>query len=345
GLATPMAIVVGAGRGAQAGVLYRNAEALERTAAVSVLFVDKTGTLTEGKSTVVEVRPEEGYSERDLISAASAVEQHSEHPLAAAVVRVARERGIQSFRTENFRSITGKGVQAEINGHTLRVGSAEWLRSVGVGGVRDTEAEESSVIHVSSDGEYLGFLAIADPIKTNARQAIRILEEQGFHVRMLTGDREAVASAVARRTGVREYEAGVTPERKREVVREARQHGAVVAMAGDGINDAPALADADVGIAMGGGTDIAMQAGNVTLLRGDLYGIVRARKLSVAVVRNIRQNLFFAFIYNAIGVPIAAGVLYPVFGIVLSPMFAAAAMSLSSVSVIANALRLRRIEL
>jgi Cu+-exporting ATPase len=351
GLATPMAVMVGMGRGAHAGVLFRNAEALERMAAITVLLVDKTGTLTEGKPSVVAVHPAEGYNESDLMSVAVSLEQNSEHPIAAAIVRAGRERGIKPFRIESFRGFTGNGIQAEVNAHILRIGTAEWLSSVGVRAIEKVSSladnERSlgrTVVFVAVDNDLAGMISIADQVKQNVPETLKELAAEGVRVKMITGDNQATAAALARQLGITDFEAGVSPERKLEIVRDARK-GAVVAMAGDGINDAPALAQADVGIAMGSGTDVAIQSGNVTLVKGDLRGVLRARRLSQAVLRNIKQNLFLAFIYNALGVPIAAGILYPFVGILLSPMIAAAAMSLSSVSVIANALRLRNVNL
>jgi Cu+-exporting ATPase len=347
GLATPMAVMVGTGRGAHAGVLFRNAEALERMAAVNLLIADKTGTLTEGKPSVVAVHPADGFSDSDVVSLGAAVEQSSEHPLAAAVRRAAQTSKVPA--ATDFRSITGQGVQATVDGRIVRVGTADFLSSNGVQDIdsatADAERKQArTVVLVSVDQRYAGLIAIADPVKPTTAQAVRELAREGVRTKMLTGDNAATASALAAQLSIRDYEAGVSPERKQEVVREAKKSN-VVAMAGDGINDAPALALADIGIAMGSGTDVAIQSGNVTLVKGDLRGILRARRLSQATLRNIKQNLFFAFVYNALGVPIAAGVLYPWFGIVLSPMIAAAAMSLSSVSVIANALRLRRVQL
>jgi Cu+-exporting ATPase len=347
GLATPMAVMVGTGRGAHAGVLFRNAEALERMAAVNLLIADKTGTLTEGKPRVVAVHAASGFTEREAVALAAAVEQSSEHPLAEAVRTAAQGSPIAS--ASGFQSVTGQGVQAQVNGRLVRVGTAEFLSRNGVQGIESSSAEAErkqarTVVLVSADQQYAGSIAIADPVKATTVEAVRALEREGVQVRMLTGDNGATAAALAEQLSIRDFEAGVSPARKQEVVREAKKSN-VVAMAGDGINDAPALALADIGIAMGSGTDVAIQSGNVTLVKGDLRGILRARRLSQATLRNIKQNLFFAFVYNALGVPIAAGVLYPWFGIVLSPMIAAAAMSLSSVSVIGNALRLRTVKL
>jgi Cu+-exporting ATPase len=351
GLATPMAVMVGTGRGAHAGVLFRNAEALERLAAVTVLAADKTGTLTEGKPSVVAVHVAPGFSDPDLIATAASVEANSEHPLAAAIIRAAGDNGARTFAVERFQSKTGNGVQAEVNGHIIRIGTAEWLALEGVTALdlasATLTAERSAgrtVVLVAVNNRYAGAISIADTIKPNTKETLQTLAAEGVRVVMLTGDNRMTAAAIAQQLGIPQFEAEVSPDRKLQVIRELRGK-AVVAMAGDGINDAPALAQADVGIAMGSGTDVAIQSGSVTLIKGDLRGILRARRLSQAVVRNIKQNLFFAFLYNALGVPIAAGVLYPFCGILLSPMIAAAAMSLSSVSVIANALRLRNVKL
>jgi P-type Cu+ transporter len=351
GLATPMTVMVGTGRGAHAGILFRNAEALERLAAVTVLAVDKTGTLTEGKPSVVAIHPAPGFSGSDLLATAASVEANSEHPLAAAIVRAANDNGTRTFGVERFQSLTGKGAQAEVNGHIVRIGTAEWLASEGITALDAASAtitaERSAgrtVVLVAVNNRYVGAISIADTIKPNTKEALEALAAEGVRVLMLTGDNHATAAALAQELGITQFEAEVSPDRKLQVIRELREK-AVVAMAGDGINDAPALAQADVGIAMGSGTDVAIQSGSITLIKGDLRGILRARRLSQAVVRNIKQNLFFAFLYNALGVPIAAGVLYPFFGILLSPMIAAAAMSLSSVSVITNALRLRKVQL
>ena len=339
GLATPMAVMVGTGRGAQSGVLFRNAEALERLAAADVLLLDKTGTLTEGRPRVVNIETAENVRSDELLALAAAAELNSEHPLAHAIVVAAREQGIDIPAATAFRSETGQGVVAQVNGKTVRVGRPSQQN---LGAVAPAAHTAVSVDH---DGRSIGTIHIADPLKKGAAEALRSLAFSGIKLKMITGDALATAAAVAGQLGIRDFEAAVTPARKLEIVRELRQQGHVVAMAGDGINDAPALAEADIGIAMGGGTDIAMQSGSVTLIRGDLNGIVRARNLSRAVLRNIKQNLFFAFIYNAVGVPVAAGVLFPFFGFLLNPMIAAAAMSFSSVSVIANSLRLRRIAL
>jgi len=351
GLATPMSIMVGTGRGAQMGVLIKNAEALERFAKVDTLVVDKTGTLTEGRPKVVGVAAEAGFDEDGLLRLAASLEQSSEHPLAAAIVAGARERGIELAGSEGFESFTGKGVSGTVQGRRVALGNARLLEALDLDAAalaKDADrrrGEGQTVMFVAVDGAVAGLIAVADPIKPSTPQALRSLREDGVRILMLTGDNRTTAEAVAARLGIREVEAEVLPERKNEVIRQLREQGRVVAMAGDGINDAPALAAADVGIAMGTGADVAMESAGVTLVKGDLQGIARARLLSEAVMRNIRQNLFFAFIYNAIGVPIAAGVLYPFFGILLSPIIAAAAMSLSSVSVIANALRLRAVHM
>ena len=351
GLATPMSIMVATGRGALAGVLFKNAEAIERLRDVDTLVVDKTGTLTEGRPRLVSVVPAEGFEESGLLRLFASLERSSEHPLAAAIVRGAEERGVALESATDFESRTGRGVVGRVDGHALALGNAALMQEVGAladGLDRALEAERAegrTVMLLAVDGRYAGAVSVADPIKESTPEAIRRLREEGLRIVMLTGDNEVTARAVAAELGLGEVFADVLPERKVEVVEALQREGRVVAMAGDGINDAPALARADVGIAMGTGTDVAMESAGVTLLRGDLRAIASARALSRATMRNIRQNLFFAFVYNALGVPIAAGVLYPVFGLLLSPMIAAAAMSLSSVSVIGNALRLRRVEL
>jgi len=348
GLATPMSIMVGVGRGAQEGVLIKNAEALEVLEDVTTVIVDKTGTLTEGRPRVTTIRPSAGFSEEELLRLAASLEQRSEHPLGEAVVAAATEREMQLLPVADFESVTGAGIRGRVDARLVVIGTPAFLREQGVAGVDQLVAQAGelqrqgqTVIFVGADARAAGLLAVSDPIKESTPEAIRALHDLGLRVVMLTGDHHETARSVAERLGIDEFEAGVRPQDKHERVRALRQQGQVVAMAGDGINDAPALAEADVGIAMGTGTDVAIESAGVTLLRGDLRGIVRALKLSRRVMRNIRQNLFFAFIYNALGVPIAAGVLYPFFGILLSPMIAAAAMSLSSVSVIGNALRLR----
>jgi P-type Cu+ transporter len=347
GLATPMSIMVGVGRGAHAGVLIKNAEALERMEKVDTLVVDKTGTLTEGKPKVTAIVTAAGFEESEVLRLAASVERASEHPLADAIVRHARERNVTLSEVSGFDAPTGKGARGIVDGKTIVLGNARYLASLGI--VTDTLGAESNrlrgdgatVIAMAVDNKIAALLAVADPIKTSTPDALKALTEDGIKVIMLTGDNRTTANAVARKIGITEVEAEVLPDQKSAVVARLRASGKIVAMAGDGVNDAPALAAADVGIAMGTGTDVAMESAGVTLLKGNLSGIARARKLSAATMRNIRQNLFFAFIYNAAGIPIAAGVLYPTFGILLSPIIAAAAMSLSSVSVVGNALRLR----
>ncbi|HEX2256671.1 MAG TPA: heavy metal translocating P-type ATPase, partial [Afifellaceae bacterium] len=347
GLATPMSIMVGVGRGAQAGVLIKNAEALERLEKVDTLVVDKTGTLTEGRPSVTAIVAAEGFGEEELLRLAASVERASEHPIAAAIVKSAEERGCRLANVADFDSPTGRGALGTVEGRPVVFGSAAFLKERGIDTAALAEAADAlrrdgaTAIFAGVDGRPAGIIAVADPIRPTTPEAIRALHEAGIRIVMLTGDNRTTAEAVARKLGIDEVEAEVLPDRKSEVVARLRSEGRVVAMAGDGVNDAPALAAADVGIAMGSGTDVAIESAGATLLRSDLGGIVRARRLSAATMRNIRQNLFFAFVYNAAGVPVAAGVLYPVFGILLSPIIAAAAMSLSSVSVVANALRLR----
>jgi Cu+-exporting ATPase len=351
GLATPMSIMVGVGRGAQSGVLIKNAEALERMEKVDTLVVDKTGTLTEGKPSVVAIKTTPGMVEADLLRLTASLERSSEHPLAAAIVRAANDKGLMLAQAEGFDSPVGKGVTGTVEGRGLVIGNRRIMIDAGIdttpldAAADGMRADGATAIFVAIDGKAAGIIAIADPIKASSPAAIAALKEAGIRVVMLTGDNATTAHAVARQLGITDVEAEVLPEDKGKVVARLRAEGRVVAMAGDGVNDAPALAAADVGIAMGTGTDVAMESAGVTLLKGDLGGIVRARHLSAATMANIRQNLFFAFVYNAAGVPIAAGVLYPVFGILLSPVIAAAAMSLSSVSVVGNALRLRRMQL
>jgi P-type Cu+ transporter len=351
GLATPMSIMVGVGRGAQAGVLIKNAEALERMEKVDTLVVDKTGTLTEGKPKVVAVAPASGFEESEALRLAASVEQASEHPLAAAIVASARERGLPMSPVSEFDSPTGKGAVGMVDGRRVRLGNAKFLHELGIDTAGlDGEAERlrtdgATAIFLAVDRKLAAVIAIADPVKPTTSEALKLLAQDGVRVVMLTGDNRTTAQAVARRLGIEDVEAEVLPDQKSAVVVKLRQQGRVVAMAGDGVNDAPALAAADVGIAMGTGTDVAIESASITLLKGDLTGIVRARGLSAATMRNIRQNLFFAFVYNAAGVPIAAGALYPLFGILLSPVIAAAAMALSSVSVVTNSLRLRRLRL
>jgi Cu+-exporting ATPase len=347
GLATPMSIMVGVGRGAQAGVLIKNAEALERMEKVDTLVVDKTGTLTEGKPKVVAIVPAAGFHETDILRLAATVERASEHPLADAIVRSAKERNLDLGKVEAFDSPTGKGATGKVGGKTIVLGNANFLQSLGVDAQSLNDQGErlrgdgATVINMAIDGKLAGLFAIADPVKASTPDALKALAAEGIKVIMLTGDNKTTANAVARSLGIADVEAEVLPDQKSAVVAKLQKAGKIVAMAGDGVNDAPALAAAEVGIAMGTGTDVAMESAGVTLLKGDLGGIVRARRLSQAIMRNIRQNLFFAFIYNAAGIPIAAGILYPTFGLLLSPIIAAAAMALSSVSVVGNALRLR----
>jgi P-type Cu+ transporter len=351
GLATPMSIMVATGRGASAGVLVRDAEALERLEKIDTLVIDKTGTLTIGKPALTAAIALAPFDEAEVLRLAASVERSSEHPLGAAIVASAAARGLKFSDVVEFRSLVGKGVSARVDGHSVLIGNATLLGENGIDpgelGARAVELRRdgNTVMFVAIDGRAAGLVGVADPIKENAAEALSALRAEGVRIVMLTGDNRVTAEAVARRLGIEEVHAEVLPQRKAEVVRELKEAGRVVAMAGDGINDAPALAAADVGIAMGTGTDVAMESAGVTLVRGDLRGIVRALRLSRATMRNIRQNLFFAFIYNVIGIPIAAGVLYPSFGLMLNPMIASAAMSLSSVSVIANALRLRRLRL
>jgi Cu+-exporting ATPase len=351
GLATPMSVMVGVGRGAQAGVLIRDAEALERMEKIDTLVVDKTGTLTEGKPKVTAVVSAAGFDEDEILRLAASVERASEHPLADAIVRAAMERGLKLAPVEGFDSSSGKGATGKIDGIAVVLGNANYLAAFGI----QTEAFDAqsrhlreggaTVIYAAGNGKLAGMIAIADPVKPSARAALQVLAADGIKVIMLTGDNRITASAVARDLGISDVEAEVLPDQKGAVVTRLRAAGRIVAMAGDGVNDAPALASADIGIAMGTGTDVAIESAGITLLKGDLGGIVRARKLSQATIANIRQNLLFAFAYNAAGIPIAAGVLYPAFGIVLSPIIGAAAMALSSVSVIGNALRLRATQL
>jgi Cu+-exporting ATPase len=351
GLATPMSIMVGTGRGALAGVLIKNAEALEVLEKVDTLVVDKTGTLTEGKPRLVSAEAQAGVAEADLLRLAAGLEAGSEHPLAAAIVAGARDRGVQPGAARDFRSLTGKGVTGTVDGRAVALGNPALLADLGVdpGDLADRaesrRRDGQTVMFVAVDGRAAGLLGVADPIKPSTPEAIQQLRDERVHLVMLTGDSRTTAAAVARKLGIEHVEAEVLPDQKSAVVKRLQGEGRVVAMAGDGINDAPALAQAHVGIAMGSGTDVAMESAGVTLVKGDLRGIVRARRLSRATMRNIRQNLFFAFLYNALGVPLAAGVLYPVFGLLLSPIAASAAMTFSSVSVIGNALRLRGAEL
>ena len=351
GLATPISIMVGVGRGAQAGVLIKNAEALERFEKVNTLIVDKTGTLTEGKPAVTAIRPAPGFDEAELLRLAASLERGSEHPLADAIVRAANGRKLAVVEATNFDSPVGKGVTGTVDGHKIVLGKSSFLREQGIDGASmDTEADSLradgvTAILIGIDGKLGGVIGIADPIKATSADAIAALKAEGIEVVMMTGDNRVTAEAVARRLGIDKVEAEVLPQDKAAVVAKLRGEGRIVAMAGDGVNDAPALAAADVGIAMGAGADVAKESAGVTLLKGDLQGIVRARNLSRAVMRNIRQNLVFAFIYNVAGIPIAAGVLYPWMGTMLSPAIAAGAMALSSFSVITNALRLRTVKL
>jgi Cu+-exporting ATPase len=352
GLATPMSIMVATGQGATLGVLFKNAEAIEVMRQVDTLVVDKTGTLTEGRPKLISVETNgENPDEKKLLRLAASLERGSEHPLAAAIVDGAQERGVDLTEAKNFASATGKGVTGEVDGRKVALGNRKLLDELGVdpgelvGRAEELRTEGQTVMFVAVDGRAAGLVGVADPVKETTPEAIRQLHEEGLRIVMLTGDNRTTAEAVAKRLGLDEVEAEVLPDRKAEEVKSLQAEGRKVAMAGDGINDAPGLAQAQVGIAMGTGTDVAMESAGVTLVKGDLRGIVRARRLSQATMRNIRQNLFFAFVYNSIGVPIAAGVLYPFFGLLLSPMIAAAAMSMSSVSVVSNALRLRKLKL
>ena len=352
GLATPMSVMVGIGRGAQAGVLIRNAEAMEVMEKVTTVVVDKTGTLTEGKPRLTQVIPANGVTEDDLLFMAASVEQNSEHPLAAAIVHGAKERDVKLQSVADFTSITGGGVVGKIGGREIAVGKLKFLQDRGVADLGSIEpkatalqAEGQTAMFVAINGKAAGILTVSDPIKASTPEAIAQLHKLGLKIIMLTGDNERTANAVAKKLGLDSVEAGVEPQNKHERIQQLRQQGQIVAMAGDGINDAPALAAANVGIAMGTGTDVAMESAGITLVKGDLLGIAKAITLSRSMMRNIRQNLFFAFAYNALGIPLAAGLLYPFFGWLLSPIIAGAAMSLSSVSVIANALRLRKAKL
>jgi Cu+-exporting ATPase len=345
-----MSIMVGIGKGAGAGVLIKNAEALERFEKVDTLVVDKTGTLTEGRPRVIAVVPAEGFDEIGLLALGASLERSSEHPLAAAITAAAQDRNIALQDVSEFASVTGKGVTGKVGGHAVGVGTVKLFSDQGVSADLSSRADAlrrdgATVMFVTVDGQAAGLIAVADPIKPTTAGALDSLRANGIRIVMLTGDNRLTAQAVASKLGITDIEAEVLPEQKNAVVRRLRSEGRVVAMAGDGVNDAPALAEADVGVAMGTGTDVAMQSAGITLVKGDLTGIARARTLSRATMRNIRQNLVLAFVYNILGVPIAAGVLYPTFGILLSPVIAAAAMSLSSVSVIGNALRLRLVRL
>jgi Cu+-exporting ATPase len=351
GLATPMSIMVATGKGATMGVLFKNAEAIETMRKVDMLVVDKTGTLTVGKPKLTSVRPAPGWDESRVLRLAATLEQGSEHPLAAAIVSGAAERGVQLSKAESFQSVTGKGVTGRVDGHTVALGNPALLEAAGISAGDFTQAAEElrsqgqTVMFVALDRQVVGLIGVADPIKETTAEAIQQLHDERIRIVMLTGDNRTTAEAVAKRLNIDEVIPEVLPDQKVSVVKRLQAEGRFVAMAGDGINDAPALAQAQVGIAMGTGTDVAMESAGVTLVKGDLHGIVRARRLSRATMGNIKQNLFFAFVYNALGVPIAAGVLYPFFGLLLSPVIAAAAMSFSSVSVITNALRLRGADL
>lgn len=351
GLATPMAIMVGTGRGAEAGILFRDAEALEVLQRADTLVVDKTGTLTEGKPRLETVEAVDGFSSTEILRLSAGLERASEHPLANAVVAAALARGVQPAEAVDFQSVTGKGVVGRVEGHAVVLGNAALMAEHHVdvtplrARVETLRREGQTVMLAAVDGRFAGLLAVADPVRPSTPEAIRALHAQGLRLIMVTGDSRTTADAVARRLGMDEVIAGVLPQEKNEVVKRLQDEGHVVAMAGDGINDAPALAQAQVGIAMGTGTDVAMETAGVTLVKGDLRGIARARRLSRATVRNIRQNLVLAFLYNVLAIPVAAGVFYPFFGLRISPIWASAAMSLSSLSVVANALRLRRIPL
>jgi Cu+-exporting ATPase len=350
GLATPMAIMVGTGRGASAGILIRNAESLEVFEKVNTLVVDKTGTLTEGKPKLTIVVALEGFDESGVLQMVASLEQASEHPLAAAIIAGAKEKKLEFLPVTDFQSITGKGVSGTLQGKRISIGNAALMTDVGgsadvlIQKAEGLQAEGQTVMFVASDKQLAGLIAVADPIKGTTAEAIDALKKEGIRVVMVTGDNKTTAAAVAKKLGI-DFHADVLPDKKADVIKELQAKGAIVAMAGDGVNDAPALAQAQVGIAMGTGTDVAMETGGITLVKGDLMGIVKARRLSQHTMSNIRQNLFFAFFYNGIGVPVAAGILFPAFGLLLNPMMAAGAMSLSSVSVIGNALRLRRLKL
>ena len=346
-----MSIMTATGRGAQIGVLIKNAEALELFAKVDTLIIDKTGTLTMGKPTLVAVLPEAGHDEAEVLRLAASLERGSEHPLAEAIVKGAEARGIEFARAEDFEAITGMGVKGVVDGRAVALGNARMVAELGLDGGALAETANArrddgeTVMFIILDGEIAGLVSVADPVKETTPDALKALHALGFRIIMATGDNERTARAVAARLGIDEIRADVMPEDKARIVKELQDQGHKVAMAGDGVNDAPALAQADVGIAMGTGADVAIESAGFTLIQGNLDGIVRARRLSAATMRNIRQNLFFALVYNAAGVPIAAGVLYPFLGLLISPMFAAAAMSLSSISVISNALRLRSVKI
>jgi Cu+-exporting ATPase len=351
GLATPMSIMVATGKGAKLGVLFRNAEAIEIMKKIDTLVIDKTGTLTVGKPKLIEVLPIKGFDEKSVLHFAASLEIGSEHPLAAAIVAGANEKGVVLSQVKSFKSITGKGVIGKIDRHNAALGNRRLFDdlSINIGELSDKAEvmrhDGQTVMYLAVDGKAVGLLSMADPIKETTPEAVKQLHDEGIHLVMLSGDSRTTAEAVSKKLGLDEVIAEVLPDQKAEVIKRLQQEGKFVAMAGDGINDAPALAQAHVGIAMGTGTDIAMESAGITLVKGDLRGILRARRLSRATMRNIKQNLFWAFIYNAVGVPVAAGVLYPFFGILLSPIIAAAAMSFSSVSVIGNALRLKRAKL
>lgn len=351
GLATPMSIIAGTGRGAMAGVLIKNAESLEIMEKVDTLIIDKTGTLTEGKPKLMEIVVTADFDKNEAMRLVASLEQSSEHPLASAIVKGAQEKGMTLSTVQNFSSTTGKGVQGTVDGHNVALGNAAMLTSLGmnaeslVQAADQLRAKGQTAMFAAIDGKPAAIISVADPIKATTPEALKQLKAEGLHIVMLTGDSKTTAKAIAEQLDIDDYEAEVLPERKSELVRQLQEKGRKVAMAGDGVNDAPALAQAHVGIAMGTGTDVAMESAGVTLVKGDLIGIVRARRLSHATMSNIRQNLFFAFVYNALGVPVAAGLLYPFFGLLLSPVIASAAMALSSVSVIANSLRLRKAKL
>jgi len=352
GLATPMSIMVATGKGATMGVLFKNAEAIETLRKVDTLVVDKTGTLTEGKPKLTEVTAAEGWDEQEVLTLAASLEKGSEHPLAEAIVAGALEKGAETEETENFESHTGKGVSGKVKGKAVALGNLKLMHDVSTelpeaiaGEAESLRSEGRTVMYVSVDGVLAGFVAVSDPIKETTPEAIKQLHKEKIQIVMLTGDNEATARSVAKRLDIDEVVAEVLPEEKADAVTKFQTEGRIVAMAGDGINDAPALAKAQVGIAMGTGTDVAMESAGVTLVKGDLRGIVSAILLSKATMRNIKQNLFFAFIYNSLGIPIAAGILYPFFGLLLTPVIAAAAMSFSSISVVGNSLRLRGVDL
>ena len=351
GLATPMSIMTATGRGAQAGVLIKNAEALERFEKVDTLIVDKTGTLTMGKPRLVGVFPEAGHDEAEVLRLAATLEKGSEHPLAEAIVDGAGERGVKLGDASDFEAVTGKGVKGTVDGRPVALGNLKLVQDLGLEAgdlterANDRRDSGETVMFVVVDGDVAGLVSVADPVKETTPAALKALHELGFRIIMATGDNERTAKAVASRLGIDEIRADVLPEDKARIIKELQDKGAKVAMAGDGVNDAPALAQADVGIAMGTGADVAIESAGITLVKGNLDGIVRARRLARATMRNIRQNLFFALIYNASGVPVAAGVLFPVFGILISPMFAAFAMSASSISVVLNSLRLRGVKI